>query len=545
MSHKLRWIVLTTWLTFITIRTADAGSVPAERPNIVFIMSDDQDYWHLQCYGDSTSHTPHLNALAQSGAVFTRAQAVCPQCGPARVNVLTGQYLSRFTPYPANDKAEFPLGTPQVVEMLNNAGYHTGFTGKTHFRITDGGVNNADAEAIVTALEFDEIGFAHKYALLTETDSCHFLTQAGNFEFAYDFLGRNKDSTFALFIWHTISHGPWDTYPENYGDSVAAFGGTSKDAMNAWLDDSIGGLMHVLDSLGLRENTLLIYTTDNASTPELSNVDYDQRQAGNKSTVIEEYLPFIASWPGQIDSGIVIDDIIQNIDYLPTFMELAGTPVDNDPTIDGTSFAPLLFGNTCPRPDYFVMEFGHGRAITLWPWKFITLHQLDMLSYTFSRQVEYLGDQVNLLFNLESDPLQHVNLIDSTDESVSPNVIYTDAQYVDIVDSLRQILAWHQQTFDYDYGEYTDTTIFPPKVTTDTEVAQPSVGVVQQTLRVDAPAEYRVYSVSGKRVAVVNGSFNGRQVDLGKLRQGLSNGIYFYRVVWAGPEQVGRFAVVR
>jgi arylsulfatase A len=509
----MKFIAICVLMTLLTVRSALAGGVPNTKPNIVFIMSDDQDYWNLECYGDGTSKSPNIRALAEGGRQFTRASTACPVCGPARVNVLTSHFLSRFKDYPINATSRFPADIPNVAGLLNNAGYRTGFTGKIHFSLLNSSVPNSDAAAKVAEIGFHEIGNAHNYV---DTVGVHFETEPANFEFAKDFVRQSADTNFALFIWPTPTHGPFEA-PQEFIDSVADFGGTVRDAMLTWMDRDIGQLVATIDSLGIRENTLIIYTTDNATTPQPSSVGFENRKTGNKGTVWDEWVPFIANWPGQIEAGSYNHDIIQNIDYLPTFLELAGAPVSLTDGFDGTSFAPLLFGNTCERPSAFFMEYGHARAVRTSNWKYIAMREIDE-GWGFITQLKDYGNNTDLLFDMATDSLQHNNLAD-------------DPLYADSLAAMQSLLAEHMKTFDFAYGEFT-------------EGAQTEIPVLPLQ-NISLLAEYRVYNVQGRQVASFSGPFHGKAPILGQHRKNLSTGVYLVGIQVKGNYFTRKTLIVR
>jgi arylsulfatase A len=428
------------------VRTARAGvpvsgSARAARPNIVFILSDDQRRDTLGCYGAKTGLTPNIDALAAGGACFTHACAVTSQCAPARINFLTGRFLSRFNQCPENQKSRLRVNPPTVANFLNRAGYTTGFIGKVHFQ--NGGIKGVPMKDIAKRMEkmgFDSVPSAH-YCRFKPGD--HIKYQAKDFDAAIKFIteAKARNKPFALLLFTTLVHGPTEA-PKKYLDRVKAksprFG--AGQAMAAWLDDEVGRLVGAVDKLGIRKNTAIFYATDHPPSFGFGNRGRNFPGDRNKSSVYEGWNPLIVNWPGVIRPGTVVREVVQNIDYLPTLVEMAGGQVPAAAKVDGRSFCPLLMGRKVAWPKTHYFEFGPARAVRTERYKYIALRPVKGM-FKFENYARKYGGAKDLLFDLQADPCEKKNL-------------FGDPKYAPALKEMQAKLRAHCSTFDYKFGEF-------------------------------------------------------------------------------------------
>jgi arylsulfatase A-like enzyme len=409
---------------------AEAGAASAGRPNIVFILTDDQRIDDFGCYGNKQAITPNVDALAARGVRFTNAMVTCPVCGPSRVNLLTGRYLSRFLEAPFNEKCYFPSTQPTVASILKDAGYQTGIVGKMHFKVNDvRGIGGAKA---TVEQQFKAIGFtfAEQVHPYNANPGIHLNEQEKAFDAAIKFVNENKERPFALFVFTTLTHGPFEA-PQKYQDMVKGKGGKIKDAMTTWLDSETGRLMSALDQAGVRDRTAIFYAADNA--PATGGGD------NNKSTCYDGRIAQIVSWPGGgVKQGVAVDSVTMNIDYLPTILEICGVAVPPAAKADGQSFLPLLTGKPYEARKVNFIEHACARAVRTDRWKYIALR--DVKGYPVSRDKNY-GGQTDLLFDLKADPDEKKNL-------------FKDPAHAEILKELQALLSAHCATYDYPFGEF-------------------------------------------------------------------------------------------
>jgi len=332
-----------------------------ERPSILFILADDVGQEVLGVYGGTSYPTPELDALAGQGLRLEHAYSFAV-CHPTRLVLLTGRYPFRLP--------EAPWGTfPEEVEgqtlaqTLKGAGYATAVAGKWQLALLGDDLEHPNR------LGFDE------YSLFGWHEGPRYhqpmVWQNGRLreglqdaygpdvytDFLIDFMSRHREEPFFAFYSMALCHdvtddldepvpfGPRDRY-DNFAERVAA------------MDERVGRLMAALDRLGLRERTLVVFTTDNGS-PGQPIVDAEDGELvrekvvsrrgdvlvpGGKGTLADTgtRVPFLARWPGVIEAGTVSDGLVDFTDLLPTFAEVAEAPLPEGVRLDGQSFVPLL-----------------------------------------------------------------------------------------------------------------------------------------------------------------------------------------------------------
>jgi arylsulfatase A-like enzyme len=359
-----------------------AGQV--SRPNVIFILADDLGYSELGSYGNTFNETPHLDKLAAEGVRFTSAYASAPVCSPYRAAFMTGQYPARvgITDYLRPDAATH-LDTAYVTlaEMFKKNGYQTGIVGKWHL---SGYLNEgAPEEALPDRHGFEEVllsenrGIAngtyfHPYHFNREiekklTNDNEFLTDRQNLE-AVEFIERNKERPFFLFLSHYAVHTQLHGKPElvehfrkksNAGTSEPSKANAQNDPYRKFpadyrapinnphlaaqlysIDEGVGMIMARLKTLGLTDNTIVIFTSDNGGE---SNVTSNAPLRAGKSTLYEGGVrePLIVWSPHRFEKDATVNEPVVNFDFYPTFLEVLGTNHKGQ-RLDGISFAPLL-----------------------------------------------------------------------------------------------------------------------------------------------------------------------------------------------------------
>jgi arylsulfatase A len=336
-----------------------------ERPNIIFILADDLGFTELGCYGSTFNETPYLDKLAGQGMKFTNAYAAAPVCSPYRAALMTGQYPARvgITDYlRPNDEKHLSTDHVTVAEMLKRAGYTTGIIGKWHLT----GYANHGAEEVPPGRHgFDEVivsenrgigggSYFHPYHFNREIKKRllgkEYLIDRCNLE-AVEFIERHKNVPFFLYLSHyavhTTLHGKSDLV-EKYEKKPGAGSGNKCPRNNPHLaaqlesiDEGVGMIMKKLDELGLAENTVLIFTSDNGGEDRVTS---NAPLRAGKSTLYEGGIrePLIIRWPKVVKPVGFCDTPTSNIDFYPTFLQIAGLRPDPDLLLDGLSILPLL-----------------------------------------------------------------------------------------------------------------------------------------------------------------------------------------------------------
>lgn len=395
----------------------------AERPNIVIIFTDDQGYGDLACYGNKKNKTPRLDQLAKEGTLFTSfyTQTVC---GPSRSALLTGRQPIRSKGW------GMPAEEITFAELIGKVGYQTACIGKWDV---------SNRKAIIPRMPNAQ-GFDYFYGALGANDNgtVHFHENnepAGSTkdmgglttlytDKAIDFLKskRDKGKPFVLYLAHTMMHTIIDASERFRGKSK---GGLYGDVVEEF-DYETGRLLDVLDELKLRDNTLVIYTSDNGPW----NQDrYTKRKKGHpvgsifwgdagplrngKGSPYEGgyRLPCIVRWPGKVPAERSSDAIFATIDFLPTFANLCGFDVPKDRRIDGIDQTKLLLGKTkSGRKDFYFNKAGY----RLGKWKYLKPN-----AHFHGYAVEETRKKVDELYDLEADLGERNNLAEKHPQIVA------------------------------------------------------------------------------------------------------------------------------
>ncbi|MBW8040046.1 MAG: sulfatase [Planctomycetes bacterium] len=335
------------------------------RPNIIFILADDLGWTELGCYGSTFNQTPNLDKLAARGMRFTEAYAAAPVCSPYRAALMTGQYPARLgiTDYlRPNDPNHLPTDHITIAEMLKRAGYTTGIIGKWHLT---GYANHGAEEFPPGKYGFDEVivsenrgigggSYFHPYhfnrQIQKRLPGKEYLVDRCNLE-AIEFIDRNKDGPFFLYLSHYAVHTRLQGKPElvaKYEKKTGAGSGNKARQNNPHLaaqlesiDEGVGMIMNKLDELGLAENTVLIFTSDNGGEDRVTS---NAPLRAGKSTLYEGGIrePLIIRWPPVVKPGSICNTPTCNIDFYPTFLRIAGLEADARRRLDGISILPLL-----------------------------------------------------------------------------------------------------------------------------------------------------------------------------------------------------------
>jgi arylsulfatase A len=379
-------IALSVIIACIGASHANASQDKPRRPNIVFIMADDLGINDLHCYGRKEHATPNLDRLAKQGMRFTNAYSAASVCSPTRAAIMTGQSparlkLTTFLPgrgdavsqlllHP-NINQQLPAGYPTIAELLRAAGYRTGMIGKWHL----GGKG-----ALPTDRGFDTF---HAGQALTKPSA----TEGGKGEYdltekAEKFLEDNKDRPFFLYLCHNNPHVVLNAKEELIKKHKDAFNPTYA-AMIETLDDCVGRVMAKLDALGLAEDTIVIFTSDNGGLHVLETsgtpATYHRRFRGGKGFLYEGgvRIPLLVRWPRHIKGEQVVATPMISTDWTPTFLRLTQTA--SKQSFDGIDLSLLLKENKAPpqralywhQPHYMNQGGRPAGAIRQGDWKLV------------------------------------------------------------------------------------------------------------------------------------------------------------------------------
>lgn len=426
-----------------------AQSRPA--PNILFILADDMGYGDPSCFGQKMFATPNIDSIAREGMRCTQAYAGAAICAPSRCCLMTGKHTGH-----GRIRDNFGLGGTRVslepdditvAEILKQAGYRTGLVGKW-------GLGEAGTFGIPNDKGFDEFfGFlnqehAHDYypEVLWENQS-EFLVHGNegdrhrNYaqklftDRAVDFISRNRDNPFFLYLSYTVPHASTEI-GEDTGDGYVVpnygpFTGRNWPKpekgyaeMIHMLDDDIGKLLALLKHLGIDRNTLVFFCSDNGGADDSGHhVDFFKSNGefrGGKATLYEGgiRIPMAIRWPGKIRAGQINPTPWVFYDLLPTLADISGMPIP--PGLDGISIMPMLLGNGPLRKrDYLYWESyqnGFHQAVRSGNWK-------ALRAQSNTESVE--------LYDLDRDPTESRNVAHAFPDVVKKLNGYMAAAHVE------------------------------------------------------------------------------------------------------------------
>jgi len=411
-------LTLFTALLLAPLAALDAADAP--KPNVIVILADDLGWVDLSCYGSTFHESPNLDKLAAQGMRFTQAYSSSPYCSPSRAAIMTGRHPARvkITDYipsngksgkllPAEMKMELPLEEVTMAEVLRDAGYATWSVGKWHlgergflpedqgFEVNIAGNHSGAPTSFFWPYGHDNPTAAKRYhgspvpGLVEGGQQGEHLCDRLTSEAMKLIEKRKQGQPFFLYLPFYDVHTPIMAKPEllkKYEAKAARLGlppvpkapGSTEDnrahggiqakmpetqvnptyaAMIETMDTNVGLLMAKLDELGIADNTLILFTSDNGG----HNVTSNRPLRGCKGWLYEGGVrePWIVKWPGVTKPGSTCDVPVMNTDILPTVLEVCGLPSKPDLHRDGVSFVSLLKGETKPVHEALFWHFPH------------------------------------------------------------------------------------------------------------------------------------------------------------------------------------------
>ena len=426
------------------------------KPNIIYILADDLGYADVGCYGQQLIKTPNIDKLAAEGMKFTRHYAGSNVCAPARCVLMTG-LSTAHSQVRGNHQGE-PYGqaplaenTTTIATLLKSAGYATAMIGKWGL-----GVESNSGDPFKQGFDYyygylcQILAHNHCPEYLMENgkkvyldnkvvwdDTASWTKGLGSYPVernqfsqelftskALSFIEDNKDKPFFLYLPSIIPHLNGEAPEGKWASDIPSFGPyENKDwieeekgyaAMITYLDSDIGKIVEKLKSLGIDENTLIIFSSDNGATPVhtiLERFNSNAPWRGGKGSFYEGGIrvPMIARWKGTIKPGSVSDHPSAFWDLMPTFCDVAG--IDTPENTDGISFLPELLGKKQRKHESFYFENTGGKrdtkqAIIKDQWKCIVF------------RIRKTGETTVELYNMEEDPAEQNNIATENPEKV-------------------------------------------------------------------------------------------------------------------------------
>ena len=403
-----------------------------DKPNVVFVLTDDQGPWALGCAGNPEIRTPNLDKLAKTGTRFDNFFCTSPVCSPARASLMTGRIPSQHGVHDWISQRNMPPRPAQYLEgqtcysdVLAANGYTCGFCGKWHL-----------GDSLTP-----QHGFSHWFCLPTgysfynDVDVIRDGEVVGSEGYLTDvitddalaFIDGHKNEMFYLSVNYNAPHAPWDGHPQDIVDSYGdcPFKSCPQERRHPWatsmadhlgnreslrgyfaavtaMDLNVGRILDKLDTLGIRENTLVIFMSDNGYS--CGHHGFWGKGNGTLPTNMYENsvkVPAIFSHPARIPAGRVASAMVSQYDFMPTLLEYLCLPAVDDESLPGGSFLPVLLGEKEQARDEVVVydEYGPVRMIRTQEWKYI---------HRYPRGPHELYDLVN-------DPGERKNLVE--DES--------------------------------------------------------------------------------------------------------------------------------
>lgn len=436
-------------IVFYSCSAPQAENAQKSKPNIVFILADDMGWADLPVYGNGFNEAPRLTKMADDGIRFTDAYAACPVCSPTRASIQSGQYPARvgvidFIPghwrpfeeviVPKNRTQHLPTDIITLGDAMKQAGYKTAYFGKWH--LGSGAGLHPSQRGYDSAYEYAGGGFFNpkfspRYAVENpEQPLADILT-----DMSVDFMEENRDTSFFLFLAHYDVHVQLDADSaliQKYLEKEKVEGypcNAIYAAMVESIDISVGRVLDKLDELGLAENTLVVFFSDNGGLvsrfdeipliakskqhiyegdPLLYVASSNAPLRAEKGTVYEGGIrePMIVRWPDRIEPGQVSDALISSVDFYPTFAAIAGRRLPPAQTFDGKDISPELMGG----------EQEPGRALF---WHYPVYHHDEPKSAIRKgkwKLVENLVDGSLELYDLENDSSESANVVEKRPE---------------------------------------------------------------------------------------------------------------------------------
>ena len=355
-SMKRRFTLLSVLLTSVC-------SFAAEKPNIIYINIDDLGWADVSINGSKYYETPHIDRLAKEGMIFTNGYSAAANCAPSRACAISGQNTPRHGVYTvkssergkAKDRKLIPTKNTQHLKhdnltfghALKAAGYTTATIGKWHVT-KDPLKSGFDINVAGSAAGGPYTGGYHspfKYPNLEVSEKGSYLTDVLT-DKAIEFIGEHKAGPFFLYLPYFTVHSPLQAKPELVEKYKNKKGTKAQNnpiyaAMIESLDQNIGRVLGALESNGITDNTLVIFTSDNGGV-NVSSLQWPLR--GGKGMYYEGGIrePFFIRWPEKIKAGSRCDTPVSNLDFYPTFCDVAGTPAPKGKILDGLSLSPLF-----------------------------------------------------------------------------------------------------------------------------------------------------------------------------------------------------------
>ena len=469
------------------------------KPNVLLFVADDMGYGDFGLFNDGPARTPHLDALANEGLCLAQHYAGAPACSPSRAALLTGRYSHRtgaLTPMEVRGADRIALDEVTLADSFKAAGYATGLIGKWHNGALDDRYH-PNARGFDTFCGFCG-GWMDYFDWRIERNGVRcgsdgrYLTDVFTDE-AVDFLHRHQRENFLLCVTYNAPHSPLqapDDVARPYLEAGLSPGVGITYAMNEVMDVGVGRVLETLDALGLEEDTIVLFTSDNGPAfnlrPDQVPVGYDTDCKryncglnGQKGSVYEGGIrvPMIARWPSGLPGRMHLDQQVHFVDWLPTLLAAAGIEHTEGRALDGRNALPVLRGDTADEPPPRFWQLNQyepvgwiNAAMRDGPWKLVRPQQrllpaseedqrimdryieVDIQYKYHPEEVTSLMDDPDPelivpppapteLYNLADDPLEKVNLAESEEPRTAGMISALENWFEEVEQERRRIAA--------------------------------------------------------------------------------------------------------
>lgn len=425
MKTKILFFLLTALSVCACADARQAGADDKRVPNVILFFADDAGYNDFGFQGSEIMQTPHLDKIAEGGVRFTQGYVSDATCGPSRAGLMTGKYQQRFGYEEINvpgymsensalngDDMGLPLDQKTMADYLKERGYQTAVFGKWHLGDADRfhpskrgfdtfyGFRGGDRSYFKYDGKNPLGNAASAYDKKIERDFGNYEEHEGYLtdvlaDEAAQFIEQNQHKPFFIYLAFNAVHTPMEALEEDM-QRFPQLSGKRRElaAMTLAMDRAIGRVMDQLDTLGLAENTIVVFSNDNGG-PTDKNASSNYPLAGTKSNHLEGGLrvPFLMRWPAQLPAGVDYDFPVSTLDLLPTFYEAAGGS-EYASKIDGVNLLPYLTGEDSGRPHQKMFWKKETRAVIRdGDWKLIRHADRPAELFDLSKDI---GEQNNL-----------------------------------------------------------------------------------------------------------------------------------------------------
>ena len=426
-NQKMWTIKIFIFFSLFYFNCSFAQTSKVKPPNIVFILVDDLGYGECGFNGGKEINTPQIDQLANRGAILVN-NYVQPVCSPTRACLLTGRYPTKtgvYTIITPGATWGLPLNETTLADALKAIGYQTAITGKWHLgefeKAYQPNARGFDKQYghffgsidYFTHSRNDQLDwYRNGIALKEEGYSTHLITK----EACNIIETSDKNKPLFLYIPFNGVHAPYQV-PEQYTKAYQHLKGNRQKlaGMLSAVDEAIGKIILAIDKAGIRDNTLIIFSSDNGAPPPGDNTPLRDF----KATVYEGGIKgaSFVNWPGHVPSGIHITEPMHIVDWYPTLINLAGGKIKQPTTIDGKDVWPMITQNKQSPHDAILSISNRGpviAAIRMDNWKLILLNA----DSTAQKNKAFSKYESIALFNLLADPSETKNLAQQYPERV-------------------------------------------------------------------------------------------------------------------------------